>query len=179
MLFLQEQLLSLPMQLRLLLLMLLLLSCNFSAPKFYNSPAAAVPADAQPYYSEFLAAAAAPVAADIAADPVHATPPAAMSPCLLHLLMLRIDVTIRRGELLDRTRRPRCYCYTCWCWCWCCRLHAVCIGCCWSRLFCNLIAPKFQHSHAAARSCCACGCTSLPLGVPCCGCCACRSRYRS
>ena len=107
MLLLQEQLLSLPMQLRLLLLMLLLLSCNFSAPKFYNSPAAAVPADAQPYYSEFLAAAAAPVAADIAADPVHAAPPAAMSPCLLHPLMLRDDVTIRGGELLDRKRSPR------------------------------------------------------------------------
>ena len=29
----------------------------------------------------------------------------------LHLLMLRIDITIRGGELLARTRRPRSYCH--------------------------------------------------------------------
>ena len=127
-------------------------SCNLSAPKFYNSPAAAVPADAQHCHSEFLAAAAAPVAADITADPawLHR-----LRQCRfpLHLLMLRIDVTTRGGELLARTRRPCCYCYRCWCWC--CRLYAACIGCCcccrccWSRLFCNLSSPKFQHSLAA------------------------------
>ena len=78
----------------------------------------------------------------------------------LHLLMLRIDVTIRGVELLARTRRLLCYCYPCWCCC--CRLHAACVGCCCccrcclSRLFCNPIAPKFQHSSDAARSCCAC-----------------------
>ena len=70
-------------------------------------PVAAVPADAHRCHSEFLAAAAALVAADIAADPVHAAPPAAMSPCVLHLLMLRNDVSIRGGELLDRKRSPR------------------------------------------------------------------------
>ena len=29
----------------------------------------------------------------------------------LHLLMLRIDITIRGGELDARTRRPRSYCH--------------------------------------------------------------------
>ena len=61
-------------------------------------PIAAVPADAYRCYSTFLAAAAAPVAADVAADPVHAAPPAAMAPCLLHPLMLRNDVSIRGGD---------------------------------------------------------------------------------
>jgi len=42
-------------------------------------PVAAVPDDAHRCHSEFLAAAVAPVAADIAADPVHAAPPAAKS----------------------------------------------------------------------------------------------------
>ena len=109
-------------------------------------PVAAVPADAHRCYSEFLAAAAVPVAADVAADPVHTAPSAAISPCLLQPLMLRIDVTIRRGEFLARSRRPLCYCYR---WsCWCCRLHAACLGCCcchcrcWSRLFCNPRSPK-------------------------------------
>ena len=120
-------------------------------------PVAAVPADAYRCHSKFLAA---PVAADVAADPVHAAPPSAMSPCLLHPLMLRIDVTIRGGELLARSRRPLCYCYR---WsCWCCRLHAACLGCCccccccWSLLFCNPRSPKIQYSFAAACSCCAC-----------------------
>jgi len=123
-------------------------------------PVAAVPADAHRCYSEFLAAAAVPVAADVAADPVHTAPSAAISPCLLQPLMLRIDVTIRRGEFLARSRRPLCYCYR---WsCWCCRLHAACLGCCcchcrcWSRLFCNPRSPKIQYSFAAACSCCAC-----------------------
>ena len=155
---------------RLLLLLPLLLEPIVLQPQLTeiptlpcSLPVAAVPADAHRCHSEFLDVAAAPVAADVAADPVHAAPPAAMSPCLLHLLMLRIDVTIRGGELLARSRRHLCYCYR-W-WFWRCRLHAACIGCCccrccccccWSRLFCNPSSPKFQHSHAAARSCCAC-----------------------
>ena len=48
-----------------------------------------------------------------------------LSQCLLplHLLMLRIDVTLRGGELLARTRRPRypynmscCCCSSCYCY---------------------------------------------------------------
>ena len=59
-------------------------SCNLSAPKFYNSPAAAVLADAQHCYSEFLAAAAAPVAADITADPawLHRLPQCRLVCCI-------------------------------------------------------------------------------------------------
>ena len=91
----------------LLLLLLLLLEPIVFQPQRTQLPVAAVPADAQHRYSKSLAATAAPVSADIAADPVHAAPPAAMSPCVLHLLMLRNDVSIRGGELLDRKRSPR------------------------------------------------------------------------
>ena len=139
MLLLQEQLLPLPMHLKCCCSCCCCgsqLSCNLSVPKFYHTPAAAVPAEAQHCYSEFRVAVVVPVAAEIAADPVYAAPPAAKSPCLLHLLMLRIDVPIRCGEILARTRRRRCYCYRCWCWY--CLLHAACVGCfcccrcCWS-----------------------------------------------
>jgi len=112
----------------LLLLLLLLLEPIVFQPQRTQLPVAAVSADAQHRYSKSLAVAATPVAADIAADPVHAAPSVAMSPCLLHPLMLRIYVTIvtiRGGELLARRMRPRCrhnmsccccsgcYCYRC------------------------------------------------------------------
>jgi len=92
-----------PRCLRRLLLLLLLEPIVFQ-PQRTKLPVAAVPADAYRCHSKFLAA---PVAADVAADPVHAALPAAMSPCLLHPLMLRNDVSIRGGELLDRKRSPR------------------------------------------------------------------------
>ena len=43
-------------------------------------PAAAVLADAQHCYSKFFTAAAAPITADVAAEPVCPAPPTAMSP---------------------------------------------------------------------------------------------------
>ena len=95
-----------PRCLRRLLLLLLLEPIVFQ-PQRTQLPVAAVPADAQHRHSKPLAVAATPVAADIAADPVHAAPPPAMSPCLLHPLMLRNDASIRGGELLDRKRSPR------------------------------------------------------------------------
>ena len=116
-----------PRCLRRLLLLLLLEPIVFQ-PQRTKLPVAALPADAQHRHSKPLAVAATPVAADIAADPVHTAPPASMSPCLLHPLMLRIYVTIvtiRGGELLARRTRPRCrhnmsccccsgcYCYRC------------------------------------------------------------------